>query len=1095
MGGKTSTSTTNTSPPPQFLEAYQNLINQANPVAQTPYQAYSGPLVAGLAPGQTQAINQAQNTTGIATPYYGQASQLAQQSATPLSTTPFSAQAVQQYQSPYTQQVIDSTLANINQQNAGQQNQLTGSAIASGVNPFGGDRAGLASAELARNQDLASNQTIAGLENQGYTQALGQFNTQNTLGLQTGAQNAATAANAAGLESSIGQGLQASNTADINNLATTGGLAQQQQQNVDTSNYQQFQNQLQYPYQQLSWLAGITEGAGAGAGGTSSTTTPAPFFSLSDSRMKDDKEIVGKMKDGTPIYRFRYSGSPETQLGLMAQDVEKRNPDAVARSPEGVKFVDYKAATDKSANYSAGGIARMAGGGVTMGGLGGLPGFNANSYLQAPYSLGMNAQPGGGLGAQNLPVVQNAIPQPQQQAAHGMGPPQAPKANAPTPFDPLKAIQQAKGVQDAYSTVKGWMPKSGPSDPTSLDQLALNNSQGLGTSVGSTGAPLDITPTGLAAAPDAAASGVADAAASTLPAAGEAATAAGAEAGADLLPLLLLAKRGGRIPHYDDGGPVYDDGGSLASWLNGLGGNSQPQSAPFDPSMAYAQAAPAQAAPPQATPPSQSGLGSILSGLLGGDSTPAQRPAGGGPAPNSLSTFANSPTAAILHGVLGALSSKSPYALQAIAEGGLKGVDYAQQQGNQQSQLDQHPVIDSSGPTTRVYYPSTKEWIDTGIPTTAATQANRQASMTANQINMAQRNADRQNDLAQRTLNLPVKMGTDALGHDVYGIPNPKGGVTPIDQNTGLPIKPGPQSQNSGETLTGEPFLASLNNPGLANQVRQVAGGDQDLSKVAGFKDKAVLSRIVSQYDPSFNTFTAPARAAAVKEFTSGGANSPASQITAGTTALIHFDRLLDAVQRLKQTPGGMPGTQTVADAGIPWISQGAAALRNSSISGTGTPAATALADASAMRELATDEIKKFYSGSQAGETEKKRAIDNINFSKSLPELQSAIQTEANAMYDKVGQLQSRFQTAMGPMRWGRAMNSDIPPVKVDGKNMDFPIVQKNAQAALDHIMGNQPAPQANDPLSDARAAIAKGLPRAEAIKRLQGAGIDASGL
>lgn len=90
----------------------------------------------------------------------------------------FSGQAVGQYMDPYRQQVVDATLANINKNDAIQQNDLLGRAIASG-NAFGGDRMGVAAAELARNQGLARNQVISNLLSQGYGQALGQFNTNN----------------------------------------------------------------------------------------------------------------------------------------------------------------------------------------------------------------------------------------------------------------------------------------------------------------------------------------------------------------------------------------------------------------------------------------------------------------------------------------------------------------------------------------------------------------------------------------------------------------------------------------------------------------------------------------------------------------------------------------------------------------------------------------------------------------------------------------------------------------------------------------------------------------------------------------------------
>ena len=64
----------------------------------------------------------------------------------------------------------------------------SGNAIAQGA--MGGNRVGVAQAQLGGQQALAENQTIANLENQGYSQALGEYNqqqAQNVGALQAGA--------------------------------------------------------------------------------------------------------------------------------------------------------------------------------------------------------------------------------------------------------------------------------------------------------------------------------------------------------------------------------------------------------------------------------------------------------------------------------------------------------------------------------------------------------------------------------------------------------------------------------------------------------------------------------------------------------------------------------------------------------------------------------------------------------------------------------------------------------------------------------------------------------------------------------------------
>ena len=73
---------------------------------------------------------------------------------------------------------------------------------------------------------------------------------------------------------------------------------------------------------------------------------------FSDMRLKDDIETVGELRDGTPVYSYRYKGDPlrRTQIGLMAQDVKKRRPDAVITLPDddGTMMVNYALATENS---------------------------------------------------------------------------------------------------------------------------------------------------------------------------------------------------------------------------------------------------------------------------------------------------------------------------------------------------------------------------------------------------------------------------------------------------------------------------------------------------------------------------------------------------------------------------------------------------------------------------------------------------------------------------------------------------------------------------------------------------------------------------
>lgn len=66
-------------------------------------------------------------------------------------------------------------------------------------------------------------------------------------------------------------------------------------------------------------------------------------FALSDARLKTDVERVGTLDNGLPVYGYRYSFGGPYHIGVMAQDVERVNPDAVVEIG-GFKAVDYRKA-------------------------------------------------------------------------------------------------------------------------------------------------------------------------------------------------------------------------------------------------------------------------------------------------------------------------------------------------------------------------------------------------------------------------------------------------------------------------------------------------------------------------------------------------------------------------------------------------------------------------------------------------------------------------------------------------------------------------------------------------------------------------------
>jgi hypothetical protein len=83
---------------------------------------------------------------------------------------------------------------------------------------------------------------------------------------------------------------------------------------------------------QSTYASGLFQGIGSAVGGMAAAK--------SDIRTKENIRKVGSTDGGLPVYIYNYIGSNLTQMGVMAQDVEKVNPDAVTES-NGIKAVYY----------------------------------------------------------------------------------------------------------------------------------------------------------------------------------------------------------------------------------------------------------------------------------------------------------------------------------------------------------------------------------------------------------------------------------------------------------------------------------------------------------------------------------------------------------------------------------------------------------------------------------------------------------------------------------------------------------------------------------------------------------------------------------
>lgn len=112
-------------------------------------------------------------------------------------------------------------------------------------------------------------------------------------------------------------------------------LGAAQRQNIVAANAANAQARASYSSGLFGGLGALGGGLASGIGAAGGA---AAFFS--DKRLKTDIKKVGKTDAGLPIYTYKYKGDNKTQMGVMAQDVEKKNPKAV-KEVGGFKAVNY----------------------------------------------------------------------------------------------------------------------------------------------------------------------------------------------------------------------------------------------------------------------------------------------------------------------------------------------------------------------------------------------------------------------------------------------------------------------------------------------------------------------------------------------------------------------------------------------------------------------------------------------------------------------------------------------------------------------------------------------------------------------------------
>lgn len=351
MCGSTKTTSNQNStytPTAQASGVYSNVFDKATAAAGTPYNPATGKTIADFTPDQLAAFSGVQGAQGTGQANLATAGNMINEAGAPIT-----AEQIQHYADPHQQAVIDATMAQARQNNAVAQSGVAGNAAS--MQALGGNRVGVAQANLAGEQGRTDAATVANLNSQGYAQALAAATADKTRGLQAGQA-----------QMNLGQVAQGMSYADLQALLASGQAQQGQQQNVNDAASSNATAAQMYPYQNAQWLAGIASALGPLTGGTSTgtatTSTPkggvgqivgaglTAASMLSDRRAKEDVKAVGKTFDGQTVYSYRYKGSPQTRMGLIADEVQQDHPDAVGQHPSGFQMVDYGKATDDAAD-------------------------------------------------------------------------------------------------------------------------------------------------------------------------------------------------------------------------------------------------------------------------------------------------------------------------------------------------------------------------------------------------------------------------------------------------------------------------------------------------------------------------------------------------------------------------------------------------------------------------------------------------------------------------------------------------------------------------------------------------------------------------
>lgn len=240
---------------PEVEALRMGLVETARNLPMPTLPAYE---VAGMSPIQQAAIARGQEGIGAYVPYTSAAGQ-----GYTTAQTMLAPEAIQQYMSPYQQQVIDAAMMNIRRQGDIARQNLQSQAVRAGA--FGGSREGVQRGVLERGLAETQQSTLANLLNQNYNQAS-----------QRALQSAIATGQIAQGIGALGAQVQQLGQQDVSFQYGLGQQEQaQRQREMDALRASNVQTAMM-PYQHLGFVSDIQKGLPSTQSALITQNVPAP---------------------------------------------------------------------------------------------------------------------------------------------------------------------------------------------------------------------------------------------------------------------------------------------------------------------------------------------------------------------------------------------------------------------------------------------------------------------------------------------------------------------------------------------------------------------------------------------------------------------------------------------------------------------------------------------------------------------------------------------------------------------------------------------------------------------------------------------------